>query len=131
MEYLCHKWPRICSTCRKHIPVHSSFLTYHRVCYYINTTGATSGAGTAYPSEHMISPPVFRGSCYSIFSFMCMFCRSLFVFLYVFFWTLCCLFFFDIQIMITPLVFLNSSFYYVKVKKKKKPAIVTAGTFEP
>jgi hypothetical protein len=131
MEYLCHKWPRICSTCRKHIPVHSSFLTYHRVCYYINTTGATSGAGTAYPSEHMISPPVFRGSCYSIFSFICMFCRSLFVFLYVFFWTLCCLFFFDIQIMITPLVFLNSSFYYVKVKKKKKPAIVTAGTFEP
>jgi hypothetical protein len=131
MEYLCHKWPRICSTCRKHIPVHSSFLTYHRVCYYINTTGATSGAGTAYPSEHMISPPVFRGSCYSIFSFMCMFCRSLFVFLYVFFWTLCCLFFFDLRIMITPLVFLNSSFYYVKVKKKKKPAIVTAGTFEP
>jgi hypothetical protein len=131
MEYLCHKWPRICSTCRKHIPVHSSFLTYHRVCYYINTTGATSGAGTAYPSEHMISPPVFRGSCYSIFSFICMFCRSLFVFLYVFFWTLCCLFFFDIQIMITPLVFLNSSFYYVKVKKKKKPAIATAGTFEP
>jgi hypothetical protein len=120
MEYLCHKWPRICSTCRKHIPVHSSFLTYHRVCYYINTTGATSGAGTAYPSEHMISPPVFRGSCYSIFSFICMFCRSLFVFLYVFFWTLCCLFFFDIQIMITPLVFLNSSFYYVKVKKKEE-----------
>ena len=131
MEYLCHKWPRICSTCRKHIPVHSSFLTYHRVCYYINTTGATSGAGTAYPSEHMISPPVFRGSCYSIFSFICMFCRSLFVLLCSFFWPLCCLFFFDIQIMITPLVFLNSSFYYVKVKKKKKPAIVTAGTFEP
>ena len=73
MEYLCHKWPRICSTCRKHIPVHSSFLTYHRVCYYINTASATSGAGTAYPSEHMISPPVFRGSCYSVFSFMCMF----------------------------------------------------------
>ena len=32
MEYLCHKWPRICSTCRKHFP------------------GVTSGAGTAYPS---------------------------------------------------------------------------------
>ena len=25
-------------------------MTYHRVCNYINTTGATSGAGTAYPS---------------------------------------------------------------------------------
>jgi len=21
VEYLCHKWPRICSTCRKHFPV--------------------------------------------------------------------------------------------------------------
>jgi hypothetical protein len=30
MEYLCHKWPRICSTCRKHFPVLSSFMTYHR-----------------------------------------------------------------------------------------------------
>ena len=25
-------------------------MTYHRVCNYINTTGATSGAGTGYPS---------------------------------------------------------------------------------
>jgi hypothetical protein len=28
MEYLCHKSPRICSTCRKHSPVLSSFMTY-------------------------------------------------------------------------------------------------------
>ena len=40
---------------------------------------------------------------------MCMFCRSLFVLLYFFFWSLCCLFFFDIQILITPLVYSNSS----------------------
>jgi hypothetical protein len=32
MEYLCHKWPRICSTCRKHFTLISSFMTYHRVC---------------------------------------------------------------------------------------------------
>jgi hypothetical protein len=32
MEYLCHKIPWICSTCRKHSPVLSSFMTYHRVC---------------------------------------------------------------------------------------------------
>jgi hypothetical protein len=32
--------------------------------------------------EHLSSSPVFNvGSCYSIFRFMCMFCRSLFVFL--------------------------------------------------
>jgi hypothetical protein len=28
MEYLCHKWPQICFTCRKHFPVLSSFMTY-------------------------------------------------------------------------------------------------------
>ena len=39
-----------------------------------------------------------------------MFCRSLFVLLYFFFWPLCCLFFFDIRIPITPLVFSNSSY---------------------
>ena len=38
-----------------------------------------------------------------------LFCRSLFVLLYFFFWPLCCLFFFDIRILITPLVFSNSS----------------------
>jgi hypothetical protein len=27
IEYLCHKWPKICSTCRKHFPVLSSFMT--------------------------------------------------------------------------------------------------------
>ena len=31
MEYLCHQWPRICSTCCKHFPVPSSFMTNHRV----------------------------------------------------------------------------------------------------
>jgi hypothetical protein len=46
---------------------------------------------------------------HSIFSFMCMFCRSLFVLLYFFFWWLCCLFFFDLQILITPLVSSNFS----------------------
>ena len=33
---------------------------------------------------------------------MCMFCRSLFVLLYFFFWPLCCMLFFDIRILITP-----------------------------
>jgi len=55
-EHLCHKWPRICSTCRKHFPVLSSSMTYHLVC---NTTGATSGAGTAYPSGAPEFPPGF------------------------------------------------------------------------
>jgi len=28
----------------------SSFMTYHQVCNWSNMTGATSGAGIAYPS---------------------------------------------------------------------------------
>ena len=72
MEYRCHKWPQICSTCRKHFPVLSSFMTYHRACYQINTTGAISVVGTAYPSRAPEFTPGFQwGSCYSIFSFMC------------------------------------------------------------
>ena len=40
---------------------------------------------------------------------MCMFCRSLFVLLYFFFWQLCFRFFFDLRILISPLVSSNSS----------------------
>ena len=43
IEYLCHKWPPICSTCRKHSPFLSSIMTYHGFV----TRFATSGAGTA------------------------------------------------------------------------------------
>ena len=45
-----------------------------------NMTGATSEAVTAYPSGAIEFTPGFLwGSCYSIFCFMCMVCRSLFV----------------------------------------------------
>ena len=75
-------------------PILFSFLTYHLVCNYSNTTSANSGAGTAYPSGAPEFIPGFQwGWCYSIFSFMCIFCRPLFVLLYFFFWPLCCLFF--------------------------------------
>ena len=42
---------------------------------------------------------------------MCMFCRSLFVPLSLFLWPLCCLSFFDLRILITPLVYSNSSYH--------------------
>ena len=58
----------------KHFLVLSSFMSYHRICNYINTTGATSRAVTAYPSR----APEFTPS------FMCMFCRCCFVLLYFF-----------------------------------------------
>ena len=62
----------------------------------------SSGAGTAYLSRASEFTFGFQsGSCYQIFSLLCMFCRSLFVLLDFFFWPLCCLFFFDIRILIT------------------------------
>ena len=69
------------------------------------TTGTSSGAGTAYPS----GAPEFTPGFYSNFSFMCMFCRSLFVLLSFVFWPLCCLSFFDLRLLITSLVSSNSS----------------------
>jgi hypothetical protein len=46
-------------------------------------------------SEHMSSTPVF--------SFICMFCRSIFVLLSFFLWPLCCLSFFDLRVLMTPM----------------------------
>jgi hypothetical protein len=61
--------------------------------------------------EHMSSPAVIRGVRVTRFLVLwCMFCRSLFVLLYIFFWPLCCLLFFDIRILLTLLVSLNSSY---------------------
>ena len=55
--------------------------------------------------EHLSSPPVFSGVHVTRSLVLClMFCRSLFVLLSFFFWPLCCLFFFDIRILITSLV---------------------------
>ena len=76
----------------------------------INTMGVTSGVGTAYPSGVPEFISGFQwGKCYSIFKFMCMFCRSLFVPLSCYFWPLRCLFFIYIRIQITPLISSNSS----------------------
>jgi hypothetical protein len=74
----------------------------------MNTTGVTSGAGTAYHSgAQVFTPGFYWGSYYPIFSFMCMFCRSLFVLLYFFFCPLCCLYFFDT---VKVLIFATSNF---------------------
>jgi len=88
---MCHKSPQICSVCRHHNPVLSSFITYHRDCTKSNTTGTTCGAGAAYPSGAPDFFPGFKwGSCCSIFSFISMFCRSLVFLLSFFFWPLRC-----------------------------------------
>ena len=62
------------------------------------------------PGTPEFTPGFQWGACYSIFSFMCMFCRQLFVLLSFFFCPLCCLFFFDLRILSIPLLSSNSSF---------------------
>ena len=61
--------------------------------------------------EHLSSPPVFSGdrATWSLVLYV-YFCRLLFVLLLIFFWPLCCLFFFDIRILINTLVYSNSSY---------------------
>ena len=85
-EYLCHKWPWICSTCHKHLSW--SFPPSWLITGFV--TRLTQRMPLVGPElltipEHLSSHPV---SCYSIFSVICMFCRSLFVLLYFFFWPL-------------------------------------------
>ena len=63
--------------------------------------------------EHLKSPSVFSGVRVTrSFSITCMFCRLLFILLYFFIWPLCYLFFYDIRIMIAPMVSSNSSYDY-------------------
>ena len=58
--------------------------------------------------KHPSWPPAFNGvTCCSIITFSTVFCRSLFVFLSFFLWPLYCLFFFNLRLMITPLISSN------------------------
>ena len=66
--------------------------------------------------EHLRSSSVFSGVRGTRSVVLCAFCISLFVLLYFFFWPLYSVSFFDIRILITPLVSSNSSCYiYVEV----------------
>ena len=103
------QWSPICSICRKHFRVLSVFTPYYRVCNYINTTGATSGAGSAGPSGAPEFTPVISGIrvTRTLASYVC-FVDGCFSFCTFFFWPLCCLFF-DIRILIALLISLISS----------------------
>jgi hypothetical protein len=84
-------------------------MIYYRIINNITTLLVKQELRTL--PEHLSAPPDFSGVRVNlIVSFMCMFCRLLVVLLYFYFWPLCCLFFFDIQILITPLVSSNPSY---------------------
>ena len=87
--YLCHNWPRICSVCRNHNSVLSPFMTYHGVCNYGNTMGATCRAGAAFPyGTPEFTPGFYWGLFCPIISFLYSVCRSLFAVLFFFFFTI-------------------------------------------
>ena len=70
LKNMCHKWRRICSVCRKHNPVFSSFMTYHFICQRSNTTGATNGARTDHPWLLVALSLVFCSSLFFLLSFL-------------------------------------------------------------
>ena len=54
--------------------------------------------------QHQWMLPVLIGFVFLIFGFLCVVCRSLFVLLSFFFWPLYCLSFFNLRLLMTPLV---------------------------
>jgi hypothetical protein len=61
MEYLCHKWPRICSTCRKHFPVLSSFMIITGFVTRLTRRVPLLEQKLLTLPEHLNSLPVFSG----------------------------------------------------------------------
>jgi hypothetical protein len=67
--------------------------------------------------EHMSLPPVFSAVRVArSFVFCVVFCRLWFVLLFFFYWPLCCLPFFDLRLLITPLVSLNYSYILFSIR---------------
>jgi hypothetical protein len=104
-EDLCHKWSQICFISHNHNMGIFSCMIYHRVCRMSTQTGATSGAGTAYPAISLafILIPSFSGVhvTLSSASFVVL-CESLFVLLSFYF--LCCLSISYLRHLIIPLI---------------------------
>ena len=145
-EYLCHKWPQICSTCRKQFHVLSLIITYHRVCNWSNTTVLLVEKELCTLLEHLRLAPVFSEirvprylyflcSVLSIvvylFSFdHCVVCFLLTIVLSVFFWPLCCLFSFDHCVVCFPAIY---GFWYpfgiFKVLTVQEVYFCTGGSF--
>ena len=61
MEYLCHKLPRICSSCRKHFPVLSAFMTYHGFVTSLTRRSSLVEQELLTFPEHLSSHPVLVG----------------------------------------------------------------------
>ena len=63
--------------------------------------------------QHQWMLPVLIGFVFLIFGFLCVVCRSLFVLLSFFFWPLYCLSFFNLRLLMTPLVSFGHCIVYL------------------
>jgi hypothetical protein len=111
IEYMCHKWTRIFSTCRRNSrSFPRSWLITGFVARITRRVTLVEQELLTFP-EHLSSPPVFSGVrvTRSLVLYVCFVDRCL-SFCTVFSWRLCCLFFFDIRILIAPLVSSNFSY---------------------
>ena len=121
-EYLCHRWPWLCSVSGSHyLVLRSSLMSYHRICNKSKTTSATSGTGTAYPSE--FTSGILWGSSWYMFSFYVVFGTILFV-LSVSFTYAIVLSVFDLWL----LVFSNFPMYMVIIRLNEVWNVSTATT---
>jgi len=101
------------------ISVSQGSMTYHRFSNKRNSTGTTRGKGIAYPSGVPEFAPGFIGiHLAQSLVFYVAFYREMFVFLSFLFQPLYCLSFFDLRILITPLVSSNFSYYITSNKYK-------------
>ena len=80
-EYICRKCLLVCSVCRNHNPIFSSFIMiYHRICQKSNTLCSVSRVEQELLTlpQHMSSPPVLCAVRVAQSLVFCvMFCRSL------------------------------------------------------
>ena len=113
--YPCERVPSHCGGNQNLVQVNLCLKIYKNIltitCIYFwilvsnNTTGVTSGAGTAYSSKSPVfTPPSSVGFVFLNLSFPVVFCRPVYLLFHL--WPLFCLYF-DLQHLITPLVSSN------------------------
>ena len=107
-----HKWPRICSVCRNHNPILSSFMTCHQIVTKVARRATHVEQKLFTLPEHLSSPPVFCEIRVVQSLFFCVVFYISFVPLSFFTWSLHCLYFFNLRLMITVLV--SSNFFSSK-----------------
>jgi hypothetical protein len=104
------KWRKYClQICTNHYILN---VLLNKATYYSLNLFTACGTWSASPSRAPEFTPGFQcSSCFSIFNFLCNFCRLLFVLLSFFFWPLYCLCFFDLFTATDyPLVYSTFSF---------------------